>query len=225
VIRRDYILRMIEEFMQALSRLRSLKQGQRWNEAAEELDSEFQKLVGEGAESIARHSETELLARLMQDGPTHALRDKTFILATLLAEAGDVVAGKDQSAASRECHLKALHLLLDVLGRDDVFECPGFVPKVELLRERLRNEPLPLRTLAMLMQHYERTGEFAKAEDELFAMLDAEPANDTIKDFGITFYQRLLAQSDATLEVANLPRTEVEDGLKKLRAQRSPNAH
>jgi hypothetical protein len=37
----------------------------------------------------------------------------------------------------------------------------------------LRNDPLPLRTLALLMQHYERTGEFAKAEDELFAMLDA----------------------------------------------------
>jgi hypothetical protein len=215
MIRRDYILRMIEEFMQALSRIRSLKQSQRWNEAADQLDSEFQKLIGEGAEAIARCSETELIARLMQDGPTHALRDKTFILATLLAEAGDVAIGKDQSAAGRECHVKALHLLLDILGRDDVFECPEFVPKIELLRERLRNEPLPLRTLAMLMQHYERTSEFAKAEDELFAMLDTEPDNDTIKKFGITFYQRLLAQSDATLAAANLPRAEAEDGLKE----------
>jgi len=219
MIRRDYVLRMIEEFIQALARLRSLKHGQRWNEAADELDSEFQKIIGEGAISIARGPETELLARLMQDGPTHALRDKTFILATLLAEAGDVAAGKDQSEVSRECHLKALHLLLDVLGRDDAFECPGFVPKVELLRERLRNEPLPLRTLAMLMQHYERTGEFAKAEDELFAMFDVEPDNDTIKGFGITFYQRLLAESDATLAAANLPRAEVEDGLKQLQAK------
>jgi hypothetical protein len=224
MIRRDYILRMIEEFMQALSRLRSLKQGQRWNEAADELDSEFQKLIGEGAESIARRSETELLARLMQDGPTHALRDKTFILATLLAEAGDVADSKDQSATSRECHLKALHLLLDVLGRDDVFECPGFVPKVELLRERLCNEPLPLRTLAMLMQHYERTGEFAKAEDELFAMLDAEPDNDTLKGFGITFYQRLLAQSDASLNAADLRRSEVQEGLKELQARHGRHA-
>jgi len=216
MIRRDYILRMIEEFVQALSRLRSLKQGQRWAEAGADLDVEFKKLIGDGAQAVARLSEIELLARLMQDGPTHALRDKTFIIATLLAEAGDVAAGKDQSAAGRECHLKALHLLLDVLGRDEVFECPGFVPKVELLRERLRNGPLPLRTLALLMQHYERTGEFAKAEDELFAMLDAEPDNDTIKEFGIEFYQRLLAQSDATLAAANLPRAEVEDGLKKL---------
>ncbi|TAL01276.1 MAG: hypothetical protein EPO07_08605 [Verrucomicrobia bacterium] len=50
--------------------------------------------------------------------------------------------------------------------------------------------------------------------------LFAGPDNDTIKGFGITFYQRLLAQSDATLTAANLARTEVEEGLKELRAQR-----
>jgi len=219
MIRRDYILRMIEEFMQALARLRSLKQGQRWTDAESELDSEFQKLIGEDAESIARLSETDLLARLMRAGPTHALRDKTLILATLLTEAGDVAAGKDRSAAVYQCHLKALHLLLDVLGRDEVFECPGFVPKVELLRERLRNEPLPLRTHALLMQHYERTGEFAKAEDELFALLDTAPDNEKIVDLGRAFYQRLLAQSDTALTAGNLPRTEVEEGLKALQRQ------
>ena len=216
MIRRDYILRMIEEFMQALARIRSLKQSQHWQEASGELDAELKKLVGDDARAVARLSETELLARLMQDGPTHALRDRTFILATLLAEAGDVAAGKDQSEAGRECHLKALHLLLDVLGRDEVFECPSFVPKVALLRERLRSEPLPLRTLAMLMQHYERTGEFARAEDELFAMLDAEPDSEAIAKLGMAFYQRLRAQSDTTLAAANLPRPEVESGLSEL---------
>jgi hypothetical protein len=129
MIRRDYVLRMIEEFMAALLRLRSLKNGQRWNEATDELDSEFQKLIGEGAESIATHSETDLLARLMQDGPTHALRDKTLMLVTLLTEAGDVATAKDQSTTSRECHLKALHLLLDVLGREEIFDCPGSCPR------------------------------------------------------------------------------------------------
>ena len=42
---------------------------------------------------------------------------------------------------------------------------------------------MPARTHAMLMQHYERTGEFAKAEDALFAMLDAEPDNNAIVEF------------------------------------------
>lgn len=222
MIRRDYILRMIEEFMQALSRLRPLKQGQRWNEASGELDAELKKLIGDDVRAIARLSETELLARLMQDGPTHALREKTLVLTTLLKEAGDVATVEGRREDSRECYLKALHLLLDVLARDEVFECPEFVPKVEMLVAALRSAPLPVRSAAMLMQHYERTGEFAKAEDALFAMLDAEPDSPAIVEFGVTFYERLRSQSDAALDAANLPRVEVQEGLKELQARRTP---
>jgi hypothetical protein len=216
MIRRDYILRMIEECIRALARINSLKQGQRWNEASEELDAEFKKLIGDGAQAVARLSETELLARLMRDGPTHALREKTLILTTLLKEAGDVATEEDRTEEGRACYLKALHLLLDTLARGEVFECPEFVPKVEMLRESLATASLPARTHALLMQHYERAGEFAKAEDALFAMLDAESGNDAIVEFGVTFYQRLLARSDAALNEGNLPRAEVEEGLKEL---------
>jgi len=219
MIRRDYILRMIEEFMQALSRMRALKQGQRWAEAGAELDTEFKKLIGDNAQSITRQSETDLLARLLQSGPTHLVRDKTFILITLLTEAGDVASAEGREAESRECYFKALHLLLEILSRDEVFACPEFVPKVEMLIAALRGGAVPTRTHAMLMRHYERTGEFAKAEDALFAMLDAEPDNHAILEFSIAFYQRLLAHSDGTLEASGLPRAEVEDGLKQLRAR------
>ena len=220
MIRRDYILRMIEEFMQALSRIRSLKCAQRWNETAEELDVEFKKLLSEGVEAVSRLSETELIARLMQEGPTHALREKTLVLTTLLKEAGDVAAGAGRPQESHDCYLKALHLLLDALARGEIFECPEFVPKVEMLVAALQPITLPLRTRALLMQHHERTGEFAKAEDALFAMLDDEPDNVAIMEFGIAFYQRLLAQSDAALNEASLPRAEVEEGLKGIQRRR-----
>jgi hypothetical protein len=45
VIRRDYILRMIEEFVQALARINALKKDRRWQEAAGVLDEEFQRLM------------------------------------------------------------------------------------------------------------------------------------------------------------------------------------
>ena len=221
MIRRDYILRMIEELAEALARIRSLKHGRRWAEAGDELDAEFKKLVGDGAQAVAQLSETELLARVMQGGPTHLVRDKTLMLSTLLTEAGDVAAAEGREDESRECYLKALHLLLDVLARNEAFECPGFVPKVETLVAALQSAPLPVRSAAMLMRHYERAGEFAKAEDALFAMLDAEPDNQAIVEFGITFYERLRSQSDAALNAANLPRAEVEDGLEKLQGRRN----
>ena len=174
MIRQDYILRMIEEFVRMLARIRSLKKGQRWAETSGDLDAGFKQLIGDGAPAVARLSETELLARIMQDGPTHLVRDKTLMLVTLLKEAGDVATAEDRVEEGRECYLKALHLLLDTLGRGEVFEFPEFVPDVAMLTEALQGTPLPVRTHAMLMQHYERTGEFAKAEDALFAMLDAE---------------------------------------------------
>jgi len=209
--------------MQALARLRSLKQGQCWDEATGELDDELKKLIGTDSQAVLRLSETDLLARLMQDGPTHMLSAKTLILTTLLQEAGDVATASGREAESRECYLKALHLLLEVLARGEVFDCPEFVPKVEMLVAALQSAPMPVQTSAMLMQHYERTGEYAKAEDALFAMLDAEPDNQAIVEFGITFYERLLAHDSATLEVANLPRGEAEAGLEELR-RRKPGA-
>jgi hypothetical protein len=223
MIRRDFILRMIEEFAQALARIRSSKGNLRWREASAGLDAEFQRLVGDGAQAVARLSETELLARLMEDGPTHLVRDKTFMLTTLLHEAGDVAAAENRPDESRECYLKALHLLLEVLARGEVFDYPEFVPKIEMLEGALKGTPLPPRTHAMLMQHHERAGEFAKAENALFAMLDAEPENGAIMEFGVGFYKRILAESDAALMEGGLPRAEVEEGLKEFlrRAKRS----
>lgn len=222
MIRRDYILRMIEEFIRALARIHSLKQGQRWNEAGEALDGEFKRLIGEGAQAVARLSETDLLARLAQEGPTQLLREKTLLLTTLLKEAGDLATAEGREEESRDCYLKTLHLLLDVLGREDPFEFPEFVPRVESLKQALEGSPSPMRTHAMLMQYYERIGDFAKAEDELFAMLDAEPGNERLMEFGCVFYRRLLAQSDTTLNDANLPRGEVEEGLRELEARKKP---
>ena len=216
MIRRDYILRMIEEFVRALARINAAKQRQKWDEASGDLDTEFKRLAGINAQEAAQMSETELLARVVRGEPTHLVRDKILMLTTLLKESGDVALAQDQSEKAHACHLKSLHLLLDTLGRGEIFECPEFVPKVEMLVTALQVTTLARGTHAMLMRHYERTGEFARAEDALFALLEAEPDNEGIVEFGRLFYQRLLSQSEAALIAGALPRGEVEEGLKGL---------
>jgi hypothetical protein len=219
MIRRDYILRMIEEFIRALARIQSYKRSENWKEAAGAVDEEMQRLIGGGAEAIAKLSETELLARLVQGEATQAVRDKTLVLTTLMKEAGDVATATGRTEAGRECYLKALHLLLDVLGRGEVFECPEFVPRVEMLVAALGDEALPMQTQARLMHHYERTGEFAKAEERLFAMLDRDADPAPVIEFGLMFYRRLLAQSDDALSAGNLPRAEVESTMQELQTR------
>jgi len=85
MIRRDYILRMLEEFFEVLSRIRALQRGQKWGEASVLAEKELEQLVGLGAQELARLSETELLALVIRGEPTQAVRDKTLLLATRLA--------------------------------------------------------------------------------------------------------------------------------------------
>lgn len=217
MIRRDYILRMVEEFIQAIAQINFFKNKGRWSEASASLEEQFQRLMGEGASGVTRLSETELMARLVREGPTQAVQTKTLFLTTLLKEAGDIAAAQERLEEGRQCYLKALHLLLNALARQDDFQCPAFVPKVEMLRSALQEAALPVQTRALLMEHYERIGEFARAEDELFAWIETAPDSEAIAGFGVAFYRRLLQQNDAALEAGGLPRAEVEEGLAELK--------
>lgn len=207
---------MIEQFVQALARLNALKRTQRWNEAETSIDEEFQRLLGVGLDDASRLSETELLARLIQGEPTQAVPEKTFIVATLLREAAETAAATGKTEQSDALYLKALHLLLEVLSREEVSEHPEFVPSVDSLVLALQDTTLPLQTHAALMQYYERTGQFAKAEDELFSIVDSEPENSAILEFGLSFYRRILLQTDDALSAGNLPRPEAQSGMEEL---------
>ncbi len=216
MIRRDYILRMIEEFLQVMMRINSLKRGQLWREADVLVDDEFKRLLGSGTLAVSRMSETELLAKLIRGEPTQVVHHKTLLLTALLKEAGDLATGQNSPTEGRMSYLKGLNLLLETPGRADVTDFPDFVPKVDVFVEALQDSPLPLITQARLMEHYERVGAFGKAEDTLFAMLEAEPNEPKLLDFGISFYHRLETQSDAKLAEGNLPRTELVAGLAEL---------
>jgi hypothetical protein len=215
MIRRDYLLRMIEEFMQVLSRIHSLKRGELWRESSEAIEQEFARLLGGGASAVIHLSETELLARIIKEGPTHAVRDKTLMLVTLLKEAGDLSFVQSRAEEGRALHTKALNLLLDTLARYEPFECPEFVPHIAVLVNGLQDTPLPMETQVRLMQHYERIGEFASAENCLFTMLEEASDNPGLKEFGISFYHRLQNQSDDALAAGNLPRAELAAGLEE----------
>jgi hypothetical protein len=222
VIRHDYILQMIEEFGRALARIRALRQNRRWEEARNAVDAECEKLAATGAQGLAALSETELLARLTEGQSTEMVRQRLFLVITLLGEAGEIAEAAGRAEEGREARLKALHLLLEVLAQVDARELPEFVPRVEGILASLCEKPLPSRTQVLLMRHYEGTGQFAKAEDALFAILEASPGDAAAISFGLAFYDRILRQSDAMLMAGNLPRAEAEQGLRELKSLKHP---
>jgi hypothetical protein len=221
MIRRDFILRQLEQFAAMLAKIAGLAKNEQWQEASAATGGELQRLAGVDVQALLRLSETALLARLIESEPALAVESKIFMLATLLKTQGDVLAGQGRADESRKFYLKGLHLLFETFGQIDASERPDFVPTIEAFLTALREAPLPVTTNAMLMHHYERIGEFARAEDALFEILDAEPSQPGLLEFGRMFYQRLLRLDDQALASGNLPRTEAQSGLAELDGRKS----
>lgn len=205
-----------------LSRIRRRIAAREYDEAGEDLDRAFLDLMGKGADAVSQLSETELLAHLTLNEPTHVVRQKSLMLIALLQEAGQFHIAEHREEQGHACLLKALDLSLALQLQDTDFEFPEFVPKVEMLHEQLREVPLPLRTQAALWRHYERIGAYSKAEDVLYSLLEAEPNNAALISEAKLFYERLLRQSDKALEAGNLPREEVASALSELRELSGP---
>lgn len=221
MIRRDYILRQLEQFAAMLAKIAGLARNEQWKEASTLTGGELQQLTGVEPQAVLGLSESALLARFIESGPSVVVESKIFMLVTLLKVQGDTLAGQGRHGESREFYLKGLHVLFETFGRIEPSERPDFVPTVEAFQTTLRDAPLPVTTNAMLMRHYERIGEFARAEDALFEMLDAEPSKPELLEFGRMFYQRLLRLTDEALTLGNLPRTEVQAGLAELGERKS----
>jgi hypothetical protein len=214
MIRRDYILRMVEQLAQMLARIREQMVAKNYAQAGQGLDEAFLSLTGLGAEAVGRLSDTELLARLTIEGPTQVVRVKAAILVALLQEAGELHVAAGRETEGRECWLKALNLLLTLRMEGEDFEPPE---KIDFLRDELRGGEIPLGTLAALWRHYENIGAYGRAEDALSDLREAEPENAALLAEARAFYERLLVQTDRTLEDGNLPRAEVEEALAELR--------
>ena len=212
---------MIDEFFRLLARVQARKERGQWPEAKNDLEAEARRLTGADLDALCSLSDTEILARLLRTGEFYVQREKAFMLAWVLIEAAEIAeTTPEETERSQRLRLKALHLLLQAALRSEDAEWPQFVPTIEILAQNLK-DALPVQTHALLMQHFERSGQFAKAEDSLHAALEQFPDSPALRQLGISFYQRLLAKPDTVLEAGNLPRDEVEVALKELRQAES----
>ena len=90
---------------------------------------------------------------------------------------------------------------------------------VDLLA-KLANYDLPSTTRTLLFPYYEYIGQYGKAEDTLFDLLETSPSDHALLTQGQAFYQRLQHKSLQDLAAGNLSPEEVEEGLSEL--QRLP---
>lgn len=219
MIRNDYILRLIEQFSDALKYMLRRRQ-ERGPEAALEASDDVLRLhFGLGSRRIVTLSEAELyeLLRLHDETGTE---EKMAFVAALLAEEAAVYRAFDHEDDAYDRYLHALHLLIYILEVDPGFDMPEYTPALAGLREALAAYALPPLTLTRLIRLYERLGQLAEAEAVLVDWVEEDEEPWEPIEIGLQFYERLADWSDAALRAGGLSRADVVSGSAELRALR-----
>jgi hypothetical protein len=216
VIRQDYIIRMIEKCAQMLSSIIARTKEGDLGQSRELIQQSSEELLGLSIEEIRDASDNVVVSRMMKGVSGAEGRNRCFMLVALLHQSARVhdQAGEDPEAG--RCRLKALSLLMAIRNFTGEDVVPEFVPRVDILLAELATFELPPPLLVALMQHYETGGQFAKAEDRLFQLLDRVGYQPKTLEFAHSFFQRLLAKTDEDLLTGNLPRVEIESAIEEL---------
>ncbi len=220
MIRQDYVLRLVEQLSQALGQILGFRKRGQYEAALGVLDQISRQFVGLSADSLLQLSADELSGLVAFDQSAEIAYEKCVLMATLLKQQGAICAEQGRVEASVDCYLKALHLLLVALMAGNQVPRPDYAPKVADLVADLDACIIPTATNLLLMQYYEQTGAYARAEDTLFEMLAGEPGNAELIAIGLAFYERLSRQSDEALVAGNFTRAEIEAGRAELHTDR-----
>jgi hypothetical protein len=209
----DYIMRIVNQVGHVLSQIISrLSQGDRV-EAEEIIAGAYEEFVGVTAEQVATLSAEELLLQLGR-GDMGGL-GKLVMLSELLRAEALLFDAQELETEAYERRLKSLALRLELtMGHD--LQNAHLDAMIDQLLEELSSYVLPTATVVRVFRYFESSGQFDRAEDVLFELIDEHIADDNMVEEGLAFYERLLRKSDSELRAGNLPRAEVEESFDEL---------
>jgi hypothetical protein len=207
MIRRDYILRMVQEMVQMLARVMFLKSRREYDQALSEINQALRQLGAEvgGQASL---SVEDWIALCRKHEPSAA--GLMMATADLLREQGEVLTLQEKPAEGHCSRVASLTLFLEAILTGETFISAELLAKVETLIDLTRGAARPTALWLRIVRYLETRGLYGLAEDEVFAW--AETGNETARKEGLAFYERLLATSDDALQHGGLPRDEVLQG-------------
>jgi len=226
-MRDELIQRAIQQLAKTFAMLLS-RQGSLGQVEAQSFRSELEALypafLGTSAGLLRRLGTEDILGVLRTAGYVDG--ERAYLLGALFeAEAELVLAegseGPDAAAfeEATSLRLRSLDLILEA-GIEELGE-PDIAVRVERLRQAVAGQPRPASSWERLHAYLATNGDFAKAEDSLFAWVAAlaeaelagdDPAWRRLAETSSSFYRSLAELDDQALEAGGLPREEVEEG-------------
>ncbi len=211
---RDYILRMFTLLGRALSRVLFFRETKSYDSALLELENASLSLLGMNTDTLERLPVEGLKGVLASD--SDLMQPRLYTAGVILKEKGEILSLTEGEDGSVTMFIKSLRLMTEQLrGLNEVDGNKG-IGNVDALIARLKEYELPPDLMLRLVDYYEYSGRYGKAEDKVFEMVEGHP--ETLPA-AISFYERLLTKSDDELEKGNLPRDEAETALRELQAR------
>jgi hypothetical protein len=211
---KDYIIRMIEEFVQVMAEALGLRREGRLEAALSLLDRSAARFAGLSLRQLDALPWESLRTLLTVGGSLDVQR--SVFLAELRRLEGEIRDERTGGGAGMSSSVLALRLYMEVVAARGFETLEERREHALALANRLRSAPLDTDVRLGLWRFELATGRFGRAEDALFAVLDERPGDLTAVDEGIAAYDSLLDRDDAELEAGDLPRDEVLDGLARL---------
>jgi hypothetical protein len=210
MIRRDYVMRLVQEMAQILATVRSLKQRREFEQAIAEVDGALRQVGDVGANVLSLEEWISACRKHDQAAPGLMIS-----IADLFNEQSEILAL--QNTAAGQPRALALGLYLEAILDENSSVSLEMVGKAARLVETTATAALPAPVLRRLINYFLARGDFAKAEDALFTWL--ETRDPQARTAGVTLYDRLLALPADELERGGLPHSEVEQGRSEFDAR------
>lgn len=207
MLRRDYLVRMIEEMTEVVATVFTLKQQKKHKEALWELDEQFKRQFRLNSQMLNSLSVKDIIDMFRLGDKVEA--DKLQSIARLMKEEGLIHLELDQQEVGLTRLMKALHLFIYSTFHGADKKLWNVDEEIQETREAIKGYRPPAETEKLLFRYEEEEGRLDKAEDILFRLRqDGEMSDEET----YAFYERLLKLDDEFLEQGGLPREEVLEG-------------
>ncbi|EHB59530.1 MULTISPECIES: DUF6483 family protein [Paenibacillus] len=211
MLRRDYLMRMVEDMTQMIAKVFALKQERKHTEALWELDDMLRRQFRLNSKLLRSLSASDIEQLFYNHGYLEA--DRLQGAARLLEEEAEIEQelGREDEAVHLYTKVLQLYLKSALNGADPgLFDLPG---RIRSVKERLRAYELPARLVRDDMAYAEQEGRYADAENLLYQLLQSGGID---ADEATRFYHRLLLKPAEELERGQLPLAEVHEGMEEL---------
>jgi hypothetical protein len=205
----DYVLRMIQQMTQVITRALGLRRDGEFDAALAEVSHAYGLLAGMPQSLVHGLSEDDLIRMLGVQG--YLASDRCLAIAELLREEAEIHddLGNEHEAIPR--YRKSLRFYLETLdGTEDLRSAD--IPSLDEVIRALSGHVVSEGTRRLLLPYLEETGQFDQLENALMAWID-HGGGETARDTAIAAYRRLLERSDAELIVGGLTRGEIHEAL------------